>query len=135
MRFIYPAQLQRSRVDEIVVSFRDLPECLTSVADETEVLAEAADALVEAIAGRIDDLHPIPEPSTCRSGGYPVSVPADTAVKAALAVALRETGTPLLRWPPVLASTKRPCAGCSIRATAAPPTVSTRPCGRSAGNW
>ncbi len=93
MRFTYPAQLQRTGVDEIVVSFRDLPECLTSGADETEALAEAADALEEAIAGRIDDPEPIPEPSTCRPGEYLVSVPADTAVKAALAVALRETGT------------------------------------------
>ncbi len=93
MRFIYPAQLQRTGVDEIVVSFRDLPECLTSGADETEALTEAADALEEAIAGRIDDPEPIPEPSACRSGEYLVSVPADTAVKAALAVALRETGT------------------------------------------
>ena len=52
MRFIYPAQLQRTGVDEIVVWFRDLPECLTSAADETEALAEVADALEEAFAGR-----------------------------------------------------------------------------------
>lgn len=42
MRFTYPAQLQRTGADEIVVSFRDLPECLTDGADETEALAEAA---------------------------------------------------------------------------------------------
>lgn len=61
MRFTYPAQLQRTGVDEIVVSFRGLPECLTSGADETEALVEAADGLEEAIAGRIDDPEPIPE--------------------------------------------------------------------------
>ena len=93
MRFTYPAQLQCYGVDEIVVSFRDLPECLTSGADETEALAEAADALEEAIAGRIGEPEAIPEPSTCQPGEYLVSVPTDTAVKAALAVALRETGT------------------------------------------
>ena len=93
MRFTYPAQLQRYGVDEIVVSFRDLPECLTSGADETEALVEAADALEEAIAGRIGDPEAIPEPSMCQPGEYLVSVPTDTAVKAALAVALRETGT------------------------------------------
>jgi len=93
MRFTYPAQLQRTGVDEIVVSFRDLPECLTSGADEAEALGEAADALEEAIAGRIGDPEAIPEPSTCQPGEYLVTVPADTAVKAALAVALRETGT------------------------------------------
>ena len=83
MRFTYPAHLQRTGVDEIVVSFRDLPECLTSGADETEALAEAADALEEAIAGRTNGPEPIPEPSTCQPGEYLVSVPADTAVKAA----------------------------------------------------
>ena len=93
MRFTYPAQLQRTGVDEIVVSFRDLPECLTSGADETEALAEAADALEESIAGRIDDAEPIPQPSRCQPGEYLVSVPTDTAMKAALAMALRETGT------------------------------------------
>ena len=93
MRFVYPAQLQRTGVDEIVVSFRDLPECLTSGADETEALTEAADALEEAIAGRVDDRESIPYPSTRRAGEHLVTVPADTAVKAALAVALRETGT------------------------------------------
>ena len=50
MRFLYPALLQRTGVDEIVVSFRDLPECLTSGVDEAEALAEAQDALEEAIA-------------------------------------------------------------------------------------
>ena len=40
MRFTYPAHLQCTGADEIVVSFRDLPECLTSGVDETEALAE-----------------------------------------------------------------------------------------------
>ena len=45
MRFVYPAQLRRTGADEIVVSFRDLPECLTSGVDEVDALAEAADRL------------------------------------------------------------------------------------------
>ncbi len=93
MQFTYPARLQRTGVDEIVVSFRDLPECLTSGADEAEALAEASDALEEAIAGRIDDRESIPPPSKCRQGEHSVSVPADTAAKAALWVALKESGT------------------------------------------
>lgn len=39
MRFVYPARLRRTGPDEVVVSFRDLPECLTSGADEAEALA------------------------------------------------------------------------------------------------
>ena len=41
----YPARLNRTGPEEVVVSFRGLPECLTSGADEAEALAEAADAL------------------------------------------------------------------------------------------
>ena len=93
MQFTYPARLKRTGVDEIVVSFRDLPECLTSGADEAEALAEASDALEEAIAGRIDDRESIPPPSPRRAGEHSVAVPADTAAKAALWVALRESGT------------------------------------------
>ena len=95
MRFVYPARLHRTGPDEIVVSFRDLPECLTSGTDETEALAEAADALDVAISGRI--LHPsangdpIPVPSARRADEHDVAVPADTAAKAGLVLALRES--------------------------------------------
>ena len=41
MRFIYPAQLTKAGPSEVVVSFRDLPECLTSGDDEAEALIEA----------------------------------------------------------------------------------------------
>ena len=93
MRFAYPARLQFTGVDEIVVSFRDLPECLTSGTDEAEALAEAADALEEAIAGRMNRTEFIPAPSPCRVDEHLVSVPAETAVKVALWVALRESAT------------------------------------------
>lgn len=92
MRFTYPARLQPDSTGELIVSFRDLPECLTSGADEAEALAEAADALEEAIAGRIDDAERIPIPSARRSGEHHVAVPAATAAKAALALALADSG-------------------------------------------
>ncbi|MXY22915.1 MAG: type II toxin-antitoxin system HicB family antitoxin [Acidobacteria bacterium] len=92
MRFIYPARLQRTGPDEIVVSFRDLPECLTSGANEVEALSEAADALEEAIAGRIVDGEAIPPPSARRSGERRVAVPPTMAAKAALVLAFRESG-------------------------------------------
>ena len=91
MRFTYPARLRPDSTGELIVSFRDLPECLTSGADEAEALAEAADALEEAIAGRIDDAERIPVPSARRGGEHHVAVPAGTAAKAALALALRES--------------------------------------------
>jgi antitoxin HicB len=92
MRFVYPARLERTGPTEVVVSFRDLPECLTSGTDETEALREARDALEEAIAGRIDDGEPIPVPSASAGEERLVTVPADMAAKAALALAFRESG-------------------------------------------
>ena len=92
MRFIYPARLHRAGPDEIVVSFRDLPECLTSGATDAEALTEAADALEEAIAGRIVDGDPIPPPSPRRSGERRVAVPPTMAAKAALVLAFRDSG-------------------------------------------
>ena len=112
MRFVYPARLRRTGPDEVVVSFRDIPECLTSLnrappgirsiapagsaADETEALAEAADALDVAIAGRIvyppENGDPIPVPSARRTDEHDVAVPADTAAKAALLLALCDSG-------------------------------------------
>lgn len=70
MRFVYPARLRRTGPDEVVVSFRDLPECLTSGADEAEALAEAADALDVAIAGRI--VHPPAEGDPMTISGFRV---------------------------------------------------------------
>ena len=91
MRFVYPARLRRDG-PEIVVSFRDLPECLTSGMNEAEALAEAADALEEAIAGRIVDGDPIPRPSARRAGERRIAVPLAIAAKAALVLAFRDSG-------------------------------------------
>ena len=93
MRFIYSATLRYAGTREVVVSFRDLPECLTSGSDTASALAEAADALEEAIAARITDAEPIPEPSAMKGGNeYAVAVPPATAAKAALVLAFRESG-------------------------------------------
>ena len=92
MKFVYPAQMRCTGPDEVVVSFRDLPECLTSGADEAEALKEAGDALEEAIAGRIDDDEPVPVPSRLRAGERLIAVPPDMAAKAAFVLAFRASG-------------------------------------------
>ena len=89
MQFRYPARLQPDRSGAIIVSFRDLPECLTSGTDEAAALTEARDALEEAIAGRIDDDEPIPVPSRRCAGEQLIAVPPDMAAKAAFALAFR----------------------------------------------
>ncbi len=92
MQFTYPAHLEQYSEDEIVVSFRDLPECLTSGEDTAEALIEAEDALEEAIAGRIDDGEPIPAPSAPLPGERMVALPIDMAAKAALTLVFRASG-------------------------------------------
>ncbi len=92
MQFVYPAKFEHTAQGDVVVSFRDLPECLTSGSDEADAFTEASDALEEAIAGRIADGDPIPTPSAARAGENEVPVPAGMAAKAALVVALRKSG-------------------------------------------
>lgn len=77
----YPARLECCGEDEIVVSFRDVPYCHTSGQNLEEALSEAADALDEAIMGRINRGEPIPSPSTATSGEYMIALPSDTAAK------------------------------------------------------
>ena len=92
MQFRYPARLRPDASGEIVVSFRDFPECLTSGADTSEALAEARDALEEAVAGRIAHGESIPAPSRRRAGEHFVTVPPDMAAKAADFLAFRKSG-------------------------------------------
>ncbi len=74
------------------VRFPDLPEALTGGADLDETLAEAADCLAEAIAGRIARGDGIPVPSKPKRGQYPVGVPLYLAPKLALYLAMRVGG-------------------------------------------
>lgn len=91
--FVYAAKLTRDRASgHYVVSFRDLPEALTSGEDIPDALEEAADCLVAAIASRINDGEDIPTPSAARARERPVAVPSRIAGKAALYLAVRKAG-------------------------------------------
>ena len=85
----FPARLEPDEGGRLVVHFPDLPEALTDGADEAEALAEAADCLSEALAGRINRGEDIPPPSRLRRGQHWVSPDPTTALKAALYGALR----------------------------------------------
>jgi len=88
-RYGFPARLERDDENRLVVHFPDLPEALTDGADEAEALAEAADCLSEALAGRINRGEDIPQPSRLRRGQQWVSPDPTMALKAALYSALR----------------------------------------------
>lgn len=90
--FVYPVSLTPDEIDRgFIVTFEDVPEAITQGETMEEALAEAADALEEAIAGRIRRGDAIPEPSPAADRPK-VAVPAQTAAKAALYLALAETG-------------------------------------------
>ena len=91
-QFVYPATLTPDAQDGgFVVTFVDVPEAITQGDAVPEALHQAADCLEEAIVGRIRRRDAIPEPSPIQAGQYAVAVPAHTAAKAALYVALRQT--------------------------------------------
>jgi antitoxin HicB len=85
----FPARLEPDEDGRLVVHFPDLPEALTDGADEAGALAEAADCLSEALAGRINRGEDIPPPSRLRRGQHRVSLDPTMALKAALYSALR----------------------------------------------
>ena len=89
MRYSYPIDLHSEREGGYSVTFPDFDEAFTDGDTVAEAVAEAADCLEEAIAGRIARREEIPVPSPFR--GRPAAVPgAVLAAKAALHAALRE---------------------------------------------
>jgi antitoxin HicB len=90
---IYPASfLSESNGKGFHVRFSDLPEALTGGTDLDDTLAQAADCLAEALAGRIVRGDRIPRPSKLKRGQYAISVPLYLAPKLALYLAMREAG-------------------------------------------
>lgn len=92
-RYGFPARLEPDEEGRLVVHFPDLPETLTDGTDKAEALAEAADCLSEALAGRINLGEDIPPPSRLRRGLHWVAPDATMALKAALYSALRARKT------------------------------------------
>src|SRR5208282_2311639 len=89
-RYSFPAELQRQPDGSFLVRFPDLPEALTDGATEAEALAEAADCLSEALAGRIRRGEPVPAPVAVAGDTRRVAPDATIALKAALYTGLRK---------------------------------------------
>ncbi|MEW5725521.1 MAG: type II toxin-antitoxin system HicB family antitoxin [Thermodesulfobacteriota bacterium] len=90
--FSYPVGLTADPVEGgFVATFPDFPEVVTQGETEAEALAQAIDALDEALAGRIKRGEEIPCPSPPGAEHPLVSPSPIIAAKAALSVALRES--------------------------------------------
>jgi antitoxin HicB len=89
--FIYPATLTPDTQDGgFVVTFPDVPEAITQGDGVAEALQQAADCLEEAIAGRIRRNESIPAASPVGPKQHAIPLPAQTAAKAALYLAIRQ---------------------------------------------
>jgi len=94
MRYVYPATIEQDEDGQFIVSFRDVPEALTSGETVEEALAEAVDCLVVALDGYVDERgpRPLPRPSRSRPGERAIAVPPLVAAKLALHDAMRDAG-------------------------------------------
>lgn len=81
--FGYPAQFVKGK-DGYVVSFRDIPEALTSGITKKEAYEMAEDALATAMEFYFEDRRQVPIPSEMRKGEETVDLPASVAVKVLL---------------------------------------------------
>jgi len=64
-----------------VVSFRDIPEALTSGATIEEAREMAADALLTAMDFYFEDKRPVPSPSKAKKGEELIALPASASAK------------------------------------------------------
>lgn len=88
MEFIYPAIVEDDGTGNLLVTFRDIPFAATEGSTIDEALTEAQDCLETAIASCIKDNEDIPTPSKVQKREYPIRLPAQTAAKAALYIAI-----------------------------------------------
>ena len=91
-QFSYPARVKKDKAGFFLVTFPDFPEAATDGESIEESLHNAADALEEAIAGRINRGEPVPRPVPGKTRQQRVPVPAQIAVKAALYMAVKDAG-------------------------------------------
>ena len=90
--FVYPATLRPEKRGGFTVQFPALPEAITSGKNRTDALLQAVDCLEEAIAGRVADGLDVPVPTVARRSHVQVALPAPMAAKAALYLAIQESG-------------------------------------------
>jgi len=90
--FRYAVRLEPAEEGGFVVTCRDLPQLVTQGEDLANALTEAADAMDEVFAAYMHGDLTLPAPSKKRKGEHVVSPPAETMVKAALYVAMKDAG-------------------------------------------
>jgi antitoxin HicB len=85
----YPIKLTKDDNGTFLVTVPDFPEVTTFGRDVKSAYKHAIDAIEEAIAARMAEREPIPEPS---KGKYTVALPAQAAAKILIYRAMRHRG-------------------------------------------
>lgn len=88
----YRVKLQPDDNDTLLVTCPDFPEVITCGDTREEALEFAVGAFREAIAGKIYNGEPIPQPSSIRKGEPFVVLPLQTEMKVKLYQSLLESG-------------------------------------------
>jgi antitoxin HicB len=86
----YPLDLTPDSNDTLLVTCPDLPEVTTFGGDAVDALAHGVDAVLEAVAARMDAFQPIPRPS--EAGEYGAVIPLAMQLKLHLYWALSDAG-------------------------------------------
>lgn len=79
----YPARI-RSDGSGFTVTFRDIPEAITSGTTREEAIEMAHDALSTAMDFYFEDRRPVPPPSAAKRGEVVIELPASVAAKVLL---------------------------------------------------
>jgi antitoxin HicB len=92
MKFEYSVAFQDAGDGEVVISCRDLPEVHSQGSQGDDARLAAEGAIQAAIEYRILEGLELPSPSASRRGEEKISLPPETAAKAALYMVMREEG-------------------------------------------
>ena len=91
-QFTFPAIIKKDEAGFFLVTFPDIPFAATDGKTMAEALQEARDCLEEAIAVTIADNFDFPFPSSIEKRHHAIPLTARMSAKAALYIAVRETG-------------------------------------------
>jgi antitoxin HicB len=91
--YAYPARISRAREGGWLIAFRDFPEGHSQAEDGEDVIDIAEGLLQACVEARLLDSLEVAEPSDLRPGEVLVTVPMETATKAALLSAVASSGT------------------------------------------
>ncbi len=92
MKTAYPVNLKKQKDGGYLVSFPNVPEALTDGDSRDEALRAAADCLIAALGGYVNDKRDIAKPSKFVKGRPMIHLSALTTAKLALYQTMRESG-------------------------------------------